>query len=281
MKLSTTLNIYSLIGNKNPHDRMIEAVRVCADCGYEAIDLYLKHVISLTESELDRWIDDMQSVIAERGVRVSQCHLYFGPTDKDHLREHEDKVARSMTIADRMGVPWGVIHGYHYNNIFGVSKEENIRMNVEMFQRLQDRVQPKTLGLAFENIMRSEFASPDTLVALCEKASPYGKVGVCWDTGHANLSDGIDQAESIRRLGAWLKCLHVHDNHGVTDEHILPMMGTIEWRSIMQALREINYTGDFVYESAQPTKHLPEDDILRKEMIRYSVTLGNYMLNQL
>jgi sugar phosphate isomerase/epimerase len=75
--------------------------------------------------------------------------------------------------------------------------------------------------------------------------------------------------------------MHVHDNHGVTDEHILPMMGTIEWRSIMQALREINYTGDFVYESAQPTKHLPEDDILRKEMIRYSVTLGNYMLNQL
>jgi sugar phosphate isomerase/epimerase len=122
-------------------------------------------------------------------------------------------------------------------------------MNVEMFQRLQERVQPKTLGLAFENIMRSEFASPDTLVALCEKASPYGKVGVCWDTGHANLSDGIDQAESIRRLGAWLKCLHVYDNHGVTDEHILPMMGTIEWRSIMAALREINYEGYYTLEA--------------------------------
>lgn len=281
MKLSTTLNIYSLIGNKNPHDRMIEAIKVCAACGFDAIDLYLKHVIRLSENELDRWIDEMQSAIAECGVSVSQCHLFFGPTDRDHLVEHESRVARSMQIADRMGVPWGVIHGYHYNNLFGVSKEENIRMNVEMFQRLQERVQPKMVGLAFENIMNSDFASADTLVSLCEEASPYGKIGVCWDTGHAHLSAGVNQADSIRRLGAHLKCLHIHDNHGVTDEHILPMMGTIEWRSIMAALREINYTGDFVYESAQPTKHLPEDDILRKEMIRYAVTLGNYMLHQL
>ena len=280
MKLSTTLNIYSLIGNKNPHDRMIEAVKVCAECGFEAVDLYLKHVIYLKEDELDRWIDGMQSAIAESGVSVSQCHLYFGPTDREHLSEHESRVERSMQIADRMGIPWGVIHGVHYDHLFGASHEENIRMNVEMFQRLQDKVQPKTVGLAFENVMGCDFKDADTLVELCEKASPYGKIGVCWDTGHAHLSAGVNQAESIRRLGAHLKCLHIHDNHGVTDEHILPMMGTIDWRSILPALREINYTGDFVYESAQPTKHLPEDDILRKEMIRYAVKLGSYMLQQ-
>ena len=56
------------------------------------------------------------------------------------------------------------------------------------------------------------------------------------------------------------------------------MMGTINWREIIGALRDIDYKGDFVYESGQPTKHLPEDDILRKELIRYSVSLGRYML---
>ena len=281
MKLSTTLNIYSLLENTNTPDRMIEAVKVCAACGYEAVDLYLKRVIDLSEHELDEWIAKMQRTIADCGVTVSQCHLYFGRTEKDNLEAYEDKVARSMAIADRMGIEWGVVHGIDYSNLFGIPLEESIRQNVAFFQRLQERVKPKTVGLAFENIMRCDFATADVLIAICKEASKYGKVGVCWDTGHANLSEGVDQGDSIRALGGWLKCLHIHDNHGKFDEHTLPMMGTIDWRRILCALREIDYKGDFVYESAQPTKHLPADDILRKELIRYSVTLGKYMLENL
>ena len=47
----------------------------------------------------------------------------------------------------------------------------------------------------------------------------------------------------------------------------------------MSALRDIDYKRDFVYESAQPTKYLPEDDILRRELIKYTVTLGKYMMD--
>ncbi len=278
MKLSTTLNIYSLLGNTNTPERMIEAVKVCSECGYEAVDIYLKRVIDLSDVELDRWIKAMRGAIDECSVSVSQCHLYFGRVDNDNIDEYEDKVAKSMAIADRMGIEWGVVHGIDYCGLFGKSTEESIRLNVEFFKRLQERVKPKTTGLAFENIMRCEFASADTLIAICEGASEYGKVGVCWDTGHANLSEGVDQAESIRKLGDWLCCLHIHDNHGKFDEHTLPMMGTIDWREIMSALRDIDYKGDFVYESGQPTKHLPSDDILRRELIKYSVTLGRYML---
>lgn len=278
MKLSTTVNIYSLLGNTNSPDRMIEAVRVCSDCGYDAVDLYLKGVIRLSKNDLDAWIERMQRVLRQCGMSVSQCHLYFGKTDKDSLEEYEDRVAESMAVADRMGIEWGVIHGIDYRSLFGVSTEENIRLNVEYFKRLQERVKPKTVGLAFENIMGCDFSNADTLIEICERACPHGKVGVCWDTGHANLSEGVDQGESIRTLGKWLKCLHAHDNHGKFDEHTLPMMGTVDWRKLIAALREIGYEGDFVYESAQPTKHLPEDDLLRKEFIKYSVKLGKYML---
>ena len=279
MKLSTTLNIYSLLGSSNTPSRMIEAVKVCSECGYDAVDLYLKRVIDLSESELDEWISAMQKTIAECGVSISQCHLYFGTVNKDNLEEYESKVAKSMVIADRMGIEWGVVHGIDYCNILGKSLEESISLNVEFFKRLQEKVRPKTVGLAFENIMGCEFATADVLIEICNRASKYGKVGVCWDTGHAHLSNGVDQYENIKKLGDLLKCLHIHDNHGRFDEHTLPMMGTIDWRKIMSALREINYKGDFVYESGQPTKHLPCDDILRRELIKYSVTLGRYMIN--
>lgn len=281
MKLSTTVNIYSLVGKTNSPDRMVEAVKVCAEAGFDAVDLYLKHIIELSEHEIDQWIDEMQRAIAETHVTVSQCHLYFGKPDKNEIDLHWKKVAESMAIADRMGIEWGVIHAVDYRGLCGVSTEESIARNVEMFKWLQETVKPGTVGLAFENIMFSDFADPDVLIAICEAANPFGKVGVCWDTGHANLSEGIDQGESIRKLGKWLKCLHIHDNHGQFDEHVFPMMGLINWKPIMGALRDIDYRHDFVYESAQPLKHLPADDVLRKELIRYAVDLGRYMIDKL
>ena len=278
MKLSTTLNLYSLLESSHSPERMIEAVKVCSSLGYEAIDVYLKGVIHLPPKELEEWITRMERAIRQCGVSVSQCHLYFGKVERDSLEEYENKVVKSFEIADRMGIGWGVIHPIDYRGLYGVSTEESIRLNVAYFRRLREKVKPKTTGLAFENIMGCDFASADVLIAICDEACKYGKAGVCWDTGHANLSEGVDQAESIRALGNRLKCLHAHDNHGRFDEHILPMMGTVDWRKLIAALREIGYEGDFVYESAQPTKHLPEDDLLRKEFIKYSVKLGKYML---
>ena len=279
MKLSTTVNIYSLVENTNSPERMIEAARVCADAGFDAVDLYLKHLIELPEHELHIWIDKMLNTIAECGISISQCHLYFGKPDLDSLERHEECVAKSIRIADRMGIEWGVIHGIDYGTLCGVPAEENIRLNVESFKRLQKAAAPKTVGLAFENIMRTDFADPDVLIALCGEAGKYGKAGVCWDTGHANLSAGIVQGDAIRKLAGSLQCLHIHDNHGKFDEHVLPMMGTIDWKEIMHALREIGYERDFVYESAQPVKHLPEDDVLRKEFIKYAVSVGRYLLS--
>ena len=55
-------------------------------------------------------------------------------------------------------------------------------------------------------------------------------VGVCLDLGHAHVTVGV--AEAIGTLGARIASVHVHDNHGVKDEHLWPGDGTIDWATM-------------------------------------------------
>ena len=69
----------------------------------------------------------------------------------------------------------------------------------------------------------------------------------CWDTGHANVEG--DQSEQLAVLGAHLYAVHINDNRGVLDEHILPFMGTINMNDVMYGLQKAGFSGPFTLES--------------------------------
>jgi sugar phosphate isomerase/epimerase len=60
-------------------------------------------------------------------------------------------------------------------------------------------------------------------------------IHVCLDLGHAHVTVGI--AEAIGTLGKRVGEVHVHDNHGMKDEHLWPGDGTIEWPSVVESLK--------------------------------------------
>ena len=70
---------------------------------------------------------------------------------------------------------------------------------------------------------------------------------------------------------------HIADNHGEHDEHLLPFYGTIDWNSVVHALKETDYQGDLTYECMKQHAHLPPS--LKGEAIRHSLTIGNYLLS--
>jgi sugar phosphate isomerase/epimerase len=67
-------------------------------------------------------------------------------------------------------------------------------------------------------------------------------LGFTFDVGHANTADAID---SFLRMP--IDHVHLHDNNGQTDEHLVLGSGNINWDRIMRALRR--YKGIFVLES--------------------------------
>jgi sugar phosphate isomerase/epimerase len=99
--------------------------------------------------------------------------------------------------------------------------------------------------------------------------------GACWDTGHGHRQ-GLRQAHSIRMLGDWLKSLHIQDNNGLHDQHLLPYQGTIDWNEVVGALREVGYAGDFTYEAHNSVRTLP--DGMRDSALQYAYTTAKFVL---
>jgi len=118
--------------------------------------------------------------------------------------------------------------------------------------------------------------TPEELIELVDKLG-NDKFGVCWDFGHANLS-GMNQCASLEKLGSRLIALHVDDNRGFIDEHLVPYIGFVQWEPIMHMLEKIHYKGDFTYEIHNFTSGLP--DALQQAAIDFSFKVGMYLLSQ-
>jgi len=58
-----------------------------------------------------------------------------------------------------------------------------------------------------------------------------------FDTGHANLGDGVEHEFEAMRTR--IRSLHLHDNNGKADSHLFPVAegGTIDWTRAMELLK--------------------------------------------
>jgi sugar phosphate isomerase/epimerase len=101
----------------------------------------------------------------------------------------------------------------------------------------------------------------------------------CLDVGHANMV-GVDPADSIRTLGReHLGALHIHDNFGLRDLHLLPYTGAIKWDTITDALAEIDYDGDMTLEIVGYVARLPLD--MLPEGLRLAESVGRRLIREI
>jgi len=71
-------------------------------------------------------------------------------------------------------------------------------------------------------------------------------VGICYDAGHchAHFKDEFNWELFKNRIFA----VHLHDNDGTDDQHLLPFEGNINWDNVIANLKEANYTGPVTLE---------------------------------
>ena len=69
---------------------------------------------------------------------------------------------------------------------------------------------------------------------------PPDYLGLCYDSGHGNVDGG-----GLSRLEAGLKdrliSVHLHDNDGRSDQHNIPMRGTVDWPRLARLIAESPY----------------------------------------
>jgi sugar phosphate isomerase/epimerase len=118
-------------------------------------------------------------------------------------------------------------------------------------EHLQAFARPLGVKLLLENL-QNEVTESANLVEII-RIGHFKDVGVCLDLGHAHIGGGI--AAAIAELNPLLRSAHIHDNHGLKDEHLWPGDGTIVWAEAMKELHTVAQLSAAVLE----INYLPEE----------------------
>jgi sugar phosphate isomerase/epimerase len=96
--------------------------------------------------------------------------------------------------------------------------------------------------------MPNELSRAGSLAHFVEKVVEGSGVGICLDVGHAHM-DG-DLADSIEAVSEHLIAVHLHDNLGRVDDHLVPFEGSIDWPAALTAVQKVGYDGTLMFEVA-------------------------------
>ena len=133
-----------------------------------------------------------------------------------------DEIKRALEAAEQIPIEYLILHLGEREDQWSDAALDHALTALE---HLKAYASPLGVKLLLENI-QNEVTEPAHLVEILQ-VGHFSTIGVCLDTGHAHIMGGIEDA--LARLGPYLRSAHVHDNHGVRDEHLWPGDGTIAW----------------------------------------------------
>ncbi len=229
-----------------------DRLRLIKDAGFKAVLLWWA-VQSAYEPPIPRKVE----AAARHGLAVENAHLHYKHVnslwEEGEEGEHYcNELCGLIASAATYGVPTLVVHPTRTAEPPAFSD-----LGLSRFMRLVDIAERVNVNLAFENLK----AVPRLYELMGLVRSP--RVGVCFDSGH-NLCHCPDRrvcADFADRIMA----VHLHDNHGKNDEHLIPFDGCEDWRRVREELIASSYKGAWSLEVEHPLtdqfgKSLPEDD---------------------
>lgn len=122
------------------------------------------------------------------------------------------------------------------------------KIGLERFKRVIELAEKLKIKVAFENTKIQGYLE----YIIDNIKSNY--VGICLDVGHlhCHFKDKLDWEKFKNKIFA----VHLHDNFGEKDEHLLPFEGTLDWKWIVQELKNANYNGPITLESCYRNQYL-------------------------
>ncbi len=137
-----------------------------------------------------------------------------------------NRLSQALVLGSELGCTTMVVHScfnpqMNYPTYFG-DWLDNANWFWERFLPLCVR---KNMVITLENIFDR---TPTAMLRVINNfKSPY--LRACLDTGHVNIFSRLPVEEWIESLGRNLAHLHIHDNHGIDDDHLPVGRGNIDF----------------------------------------------------
>ncbi len=225
-----------------------------AALGYEGIDMGFDYWTFdnspfLGDGYLD-WAKGVRARADKAGIVYTHAHA---PGEADA----GDVIGRSIEAAAVLGARYLAVHPiWHETN--GRTIETRARfldVNAKAIKQWLPKAEECGVVLLSENLLWGASKNPRIIADLVKKVNSDW-FGWCFDVGHAHCSGY--EAEILRKCSVVPMSLHIQDNDGSGDGHLIPGDGTIDWTAFLAVLRDVGYLGDCVLEAHHQSLEAPD-----------------------
>lgn len=248
-----------------------------AEKGWHHLELSTEHAAALLERGNPQVEGERFAAVArDHNVSVSQGHLWL--TCDITNPQHADALRPWLDLFMAAGITHAVIHpGGHGLRERGAEPTAVKDAQCHALAQLVEHVGDADLTLCLENMAHFEVAAEDLIELI--RAAGEKHLAICLDTGHLNMVQVRDQAHFIRAAGPLLQALHIADNAGERDDHIIPYgRGTVAWPEVMKALRTIDCGAPLNFEIPGESIRCPLS--LRLLKLDYIKSIATYMVQE-
>lgn len=235
-----------------------EAVKMYEGTGFKHLDFSFCEVLQEGDPFMtDAWRDQIleaKETAQALGMDFVQAHAPGCKICGGDTAREATAVIRSIEACGLLGIENMVIHsGFLPGFTYPDDMQAYCRANEPFFRALIPAMERCGVHLLFENTTEKHCRGGKFFPILGRDLNEmvafmrHPLFGTAWDVGHANMDD-IDHAAQIREMGSNLRAVHVHDNFGEKDIHLVPLMGTADYDNFMQGLLDVNFPGYFTLE---------------------------------
>ncbi|MCH5151549.1 MAG: sugar phosphate isomerase/epimerase [Clostridiales bacterium] len=135
-------------------------------------------------------------------------------------------LCQGVDLAVENKIPAVIVHASS-----GFNPPELNELGVHNYAHLSEYAKQHNVVVAIENIKRFDY------VEYLMERIPSDNVKLCLDIGHANAYSHNLYSYDWDKLLDRLYCVHIHDNDGERDLHLMPGMGNIDWNFVGRLLK--------------------------------------------
>lgn len=261
----------------------VDGYKTIAEIGFNAVDWSLDHAVKRADlvkgtyegksifeksmKEIKAYYEPELAQMKSNGLSVAQAHAPFPAyiPSRPEVMDYMIEIYRKMIMfCNEVGCKYLVIHGISLAKNDKGTPSEIRKLNDKLYMSLIPTLLESNVTVCLENLFTGSYgllqigccSDPHEAVNMIDTYNSLaGKecFGLCLDTGHLNLL-GIDPRVYIPILGKRIKCLHAHDNDGLSDQHKAPYTGTFKWSYFCDCLKDIGYSGAISFETFGQTR---------------------------
>ncbi|MBO5008134.1 MAG: sugar phosphate isomerase/epimerase [Clostridia bacterium] len=182
-------------------------------------------------------------------IKLWSFHLPFWPfseidlSNKDICKGTLEYFEELIKKASAIGIDKFTVHPSGEPIEVPEERIERMKCSRESLAKLAHIAKKYDAVIAVEDLPRSCLGNCSG--EIMELISDSDDLMVCLDTNHLLFEN---PADFIRKVGSRIITTHISDCDLINERHWLPGEGKLDWQAILQALKDIDYKGPWLYE---------------------------------